>query len=231
MKISWPSLSLLFKFSLSFIFLLLTSNISFSQDHPVSYFYENEFNFSIPLKNKLSMDIGLGNRGMILSQSASERISDYQHQHIEIEQFTNYQIKEYLVGSIGAKYRFREMFSTSKVDEFRLMEELELQANSIWSHRIRLEQRFRKNTTHRARYNIEYSTPIRKDWTFILGTEFLYSISKRLKPEAEQRFSAGIETSVFKDINLGVNAEYRMENYARDLSHEVFLVSSFELNF
>ena len=212
------------------IFLFIVVNAGYSQN-PQSYLYENEFDFSIPLKEKWSMDFGLSNRGMLQERNSGEIISGYQHEHVEVENFVNYQARETLILSLGMRYRFKELFNSSERDEFRIIEQLELELlNLPLSQRLRLEHRFMANLVHRLRYDIEYTARMNQNFSMGLGTEALYAISGQLKPEVGQRFSIGLETSYFHNLELGLGLEYRMENYARNLSHEFFIVSGLTLN-
>ncbi|MCM8570840.1 DUF2490 domain-containing protein [Gramella jeungdoensis] len=218
------------KIILQIIFLFIVVNVGYSQNSK-SYFYENEFDFSLPLKGKWSMDFGFGNRGMFQERNAGKIVSGYQHEHLEMKHFTTYQASELIGISLGAQYRFRELFDSSKEDEFRLTEQVEIQsANSPLSHRFRLEQRFREHIIHRGRYDIAYSMPLNQYFSWTLGTEALYAISSQLKPEAEQRISLSLANSYFQDLELGLSLEYRMENYTRNLDHEFFIISGLTID-
>ncbi len=85
------------------------------------------------------------------------------------------------------------------------------------------------NLVHRLRYDIEYTVPMNQNFSVGLGTEALYAISSELKPEVGQRFSIGLETTYFHNLELGLGLEYRMENYTHNLSHEFFIISGFTL--
>lgn len=177
------------------------------------------------------MDFGLGNRGMFQERNYGKIISNYQHEHVELENFVNYQARETLILSLGMRYRFKELFNSSERDEFRIIEQLEFELLNIpLSHRVRLEHRFMENLVHRLRYDIEYTVRMNQNFSLGLGTEALYAIASRLRPEAEQRFSIGLESSYFHNLELGLSLEYRMENYTRDLAHEFFIISGLALN-
>lgn len=213
------------KKSLLGLLLLLGANFCFSQN-PQIYFYENELDLSVPLESLWSMGIAVGNRGMLQERLGGEKISGYQHEHLELTHFTNYQVKESVVLSLGLRYRFEELFNAAETDEFRIIEQLEFEPlQSSLSHRFRLEQRFRENTAHRIRYKIEYSAPLDQNYTLGLGTEALYAVSRQSKPEAEQRFSFGIENTYFRNFDLELGFEYRMEDYAAELAHEFFVIT------
>ncbi|MEG9327317.1 DUF2490 domain-containing protein [Salinimicrobium catena] len=212
------------------IFFVLPESSVFAQNAS-SYFYENELGISLFLDKEWSMDIGVGNRGMLQERSNGERISGYQHDHLELNHFTNYKTNESLMLSLGLRYRFREMFNSLSTDEFRIIEQAEISPQaSVFSHRVRLEQRFREIIIHRLRYELSFSRPLGSSYDFIAATEALYAVAAEAKPEAEQRFSIGIENTSFKDLELGLGFEYRMENYARQLAHEFFLTTELTLN-
>ena len=212
------------------LFFLAGSSWVYSQSSK-SYFLENEIGVFIPIKGKWSFDVGAGSRGMLQERYDGGRISGYQHEHLEINYFTNYQQSQAVVLSLGLRYRFRDLFDAAEVNEFRIIEQVEIEpAGSSFAHRFRLEQRFRENTIHRGRYDVSYSTSIAQNYSLGFGTEALYAVSANLKPEAEQRFSIGLENSSFKNLELELGFEYRIENYLRDLAHEFFLITGVTLN-
>ncbi|NJY62569.1 DUF2490 domain-containing protein [Salinimicrobium sp. CDJ15-81-2] len=207
------------------LFSTLGGNLVFSQN-PKSYFLENEIGLSIPAEGKWSFDVGVGSRGMLQETFDGEKISGYKNEHLELNLFTNYATRESAIFSLGLRYRFRDIFDSSETDEIRIIEQLELEpVNFSFSHRFRLEQRFRENIIHRIRYELTYSTPISQYLSFEIGTEALYAISSQLKPEAEQRFSIGLENSSLKNIELELGFEYRMEDYAGEVGHEFFIIT------
>ncbi|MCC8360403.1 DUF2490 domain-containing protein [Salinimicrobium sediminilitoris] len=214
-----------FKLLILLLFSTLGSNLVYSQN-PKSYFLENEVGLSIPAEGKSSLDVGVGSRGMLQETFDGEKIFGYQHEHLELNLFTNYATSKSTIFSLGLRYRFTDIFDSSETDEFRIIEQLELEpVNLSFSHRFRLEQRFRENIIHRIRYELAYSAPINQYLSFGIETEALYAISSQLKPEAEQRFSIGLENSSLKNIELELGFEYRMEDYAGDLAHEFFIVT------
>ncbi|SDL64418.1 Protein of unknown function [Salinimicrobium catena] len=215
---------------IALLFSILGGDLVYSQT-PESYFLENEVGISFRGEGKLFYDVGVGSRALLQERFDGEKISGYQHEHLELNLFINYLKKEILVLSLGLRYRFRDLFDDSETDEFRVIEQLLIDpANLPLCHRFRLEQRFRENMIHRFRYDLSYSTPISQNSSFSAGTEALYAVSPQLKPEAEQRFSIGLENSSLRHINLEIGLEYRMENYARNLSHEFFITSGLQVN-
>ena len=212
-------------------FLLILGSQSGLGQNSESYFYENELGLSIPLKDRWSMDVGFGNRGMFQERQDGEKISGYQHEHLEINHFTNYSVQKSVVLSLGLRYRFRELFDEANTDEFRIVEQVGFApASSALSHRIRLEQRFRENTIHRLRYELGYTKTLSSIFALGLATEALYAVSAHTGPEAEQRFSVGLENSSFRDLELELALEYHLENYLRDLGHEFYLITGVSLS-
>jgi len=177
------------------------------------------------------MESGIGNRGL-LAQTEEGETSGYQHQHLEVSHFTNYHSSDLLVLSLGLRYRLKDVFDASDANEVRIIEQVELEAaNPVLplSHRLRIEQRFREQTVHRFRYELGINKPINDVFSWSAATEALYAVSAKLKPEAEQRFSLGIENSSFKDLDLEITLQYRMEDYARNLAHEIFFITGLSL--
>lgn len=203
----------------------------FSQD-PVSYLYENEFDLAIPLNASWSMEAGIGNRGLFAKIEEGET-GKYQHQHVEVNHFTNYHSSDLLVLSLGLRYRLKDVFDASDANEIRIIEQVEIESSHPLiplSHRLRVEQRFREQTVHRFRYELAISKPLSDVFSWSAATEALYAVSAHLKPEAEQRFSIGIENSSFKDLELEFTLQYRMEDYARNLAHEIFFITGVSLD-
>ncbi len=212
------------------VFFFSGLNLMYAQD-PQSWLYENEFEVSIPVQERWSMEVGFGNRGLLQERADGKKTSGYAHQHVELNYFNNYKLQEATVLSLGLRYRFKELFDADETNEFRIIEQLELKPlNSALSHRFRLEQRFREEVTHRARYKMEFSRALNNIFSFETATEAIYAITVHEKPEAEQRFSIGIENSSFNNLDLGLTLEYRMEDYARNLAHEFFIATGLSLS-
>ena len=213
-----------------FPLLLLCSN-DLSAQTPHSYFYENEFNVEIPSETEWSFEVGLGNRGMLQERMEGGRVSGYQHDHIEFNQFTLYNTSENLTLALGLRYRLREMFDPEEKDEFRIIQQLEYESSSSTinlEHRVRTEQRFREATIYRLRYELEGSYPLNNYLEIGAATEALYAVTSSLKPEAEQRFSIRFINSSLDKLGIEVAFQYRMENYAQNLENEYFVIT--ELN-
>lgn len=209
-------------------FLLIPGSGLLHSQNPHEFYYENEFNLEIPTETAWGFEIGLANRGMLMERMEGEKVSGYQHNHIELNQFTLYSTSENLTLGLGLRYRFREMFDQEETDEFRIIQQLEYGSPSSplnLEHRLRIEQRFREATIFRTRYELETSYPVNDNWEIGAATEALYAVSPSLKPEAEQRFSIIFNNSSFDKLGIGLAFQYRMENYARNLENEYFVIT------
>lgn len=214
-------------FALFFLFLLVGTGRSYAQN-PHSFFYENEFNLDIPTETAWAFAVGFANRGMLQERVAGEKVGGYQHEHLELSQFTTYNTSPNLSLSLGFRYRWRETFDPDERDEFRIIQQLEYgHPNSPigLEHRIRTEQRLREATIYRARYELETSHRLSNQLSLGLATEALYAVASGLKPEVEQRFSLGLQNSSWEKLELELKLEYRMENYARSLENEYFVIT------
>lgn len=212
-------------------FLAIPGSAFLHSQNSHEFYYENEFNFEIPTRTAWAFEVGLANRGLLMERMEGEQISDYQHEHIEFNQFTLYSTSKNLTLGLGLRYRLREMFDAGETDEFRIIQQLEYEPPSSTlslEHRLRIEQRFREATTYRTRYELEGSYPLNIDFDIGAATEALYAVSPSLKPEAEQRFSLKFINSSMDKLEIELVLQYRMENYTRDLENEYFVIT--ELN-
>ncbi|HET8885008.1 MAG TPA: DUF2490 domain-containing protein [Salinimicrobium sp.] len=215
------------------IVLLLSHTFVFAQ-HPHSFFGEFEFELEIPTETKFSFEVEAGARGLFLETYDGEKSTDYTHQHFEITQFTKYQHTEAIEFALGLRYRMKEPFDDGDPDEKRIIEEIEYEpVNSTigLSHRGRLEQRFRgEEFIFRLRYQIGASKPLNETFSLGVSTEALYGVSTIDKPEPEQRFAIELENSGFKNVELGVGFEVRLENYVLDLGYEYFFATKVKIS-
>lgn len=215
-----------------FLFFLVIPGSGFlHSQNPHQFYYENEFNLEIPTSTAWAFEVGFANRGMLMERVEGEQISGYQHDHIEFNQFTLYSTSRDLTLALGLRYRLRETFDPEEKDEFRIIQQLEYEhplSTMDLEHRVRIEQRFREATFFRTRYELEGSYPLNDYLEIGAATEALYAVSPSLKPEAEQRFSIRFINSSLDKLGIELVFQYRMENYARDLENEYFVIT--ELN-
>ena len=65
---------------------------------------------------------------------------------------------------------------------------------------------------------------------FILTTEALLSIAKNQFPEYDQRITINLGWLLEKKTKLQIGAEYRAENYSRDIDPVFFLLTGLVLS-
>lgn len=217
-----------------FFLLFTVSGIYFAnaQDSH-SVLLEPEFNVILQSEKPWSYSFGIAKRGLIKEVYEEEKISNYRTEHIEINHFTRYSFSSKFNISLGARYRFEEVFDDTGYDELRFIEEVEYE-HSNWrfqpEHRFRLEQRIEEILSHRIRYQLGISQPVTKDFAVNLSTEALYTVASNRKPEPEQRFEIGLENTSFEKLELSLGLEYRLDNYIREPQREYFILTGATLN-
>lgn len=207
-------------------------NSASAQSTPRTLFWEPEFSVDLPSKNKWGLSFGIANRYLFNSHLDGERLNEDEQQHFEINQFTSYKTSENASVSLGFRYRFRETFEDNRHDEFRSIQQFGYKHRGMIftpAHRFRFEQRFRENTIFRLRYRIGVSQPLGEDFGVGFSTEFLYSMVKDLKPEADQRFTIKLENSSFKNLDLTAGFELQREDYTGVPSSNFYILSGASL--
>lgn len=227
-KMDFPSLS-----RTLFLFVLLFGSQEILAQNPHEFFWEPDFKINVSTESRWAYSFGIANRGLLAERFDGEKISGYENQHIELNQFTKYNIGENSALSLGFRYRFRETFDDSRHDEFRIIQQFNYShSNSAigLSHRARFEQRFRNETIFRLRYQIGISRPLNEVFSIGLSTEALYSMSRNSKPGAEQRFNIGIDNTSFKNVELSFGFSYQMAEYNISLVNEYFFLTGVALD-
>ncbi|MDX1604446.1 MAG: DUF2490 domain-containing protein [Salinimicrobium sediminis] len=207
-------------------------NTATAQSTPRSFLWEPEFSVDLPSDNKWGFSFGIANRYLFESRLDGEQINENEQQHFEVNQFTSYKTGENSSVALGFRYRFRETFNDSRHDEFRMIQQFGYKHRGTFltpAHRFRFEQRFRENTIFRLRYRIGISQPLGEDFAVGLSTEFLYSMIKDFKPEADQRYTIKFENSSIKNLELSAGVELRREDYAGAPTSEIYILSGINL--
>lgn len=147
---------------------------------------------------------------------------------IDLAHFTSYKINQKHDVALGIQYRFEENFEKDEHNELRLTEQYkyEMDLTSVkMQHRIRAEQRFSAETSHRYRYKIEITRNLNDAISISGALETLLTVSKNSKPEYEQRIAAEINLRINDFTELELGTEYRLDDFTANLGHEFFLVS------
>ena len=105
-----------------------------------------------------------------------------------------------------------------------------------FGHRFRLEQRLFENTTElRSRYGFAVDLPLNGEKLdvgesyFMASSEFLYNVGNDIKPELDNRTGAHIGWALSKNLNFQVGLEYRFVTFNIATEHELYFLSSIEL--
>lgn len=210
----------------------LFSLSAFSQT-PQAFVLEPEFEVEIATESPWSYSFELSDRSLLHERLDGEKVSGFETLHLQLEQFTNYQLENGPELGLGVRYRFRELFDESKYDELRFTQ----QASYSYpvslvqiAHRIRVEQRLRNvEVIHRFRYNLAASKALNDVFELEASTEALYSVSPQHKPALEHRFGLELSNSTFSNLSLSLGVELRLGDYNIDTTNEYFLVTGVSL--
>lgn len=217
-------------FSILFFAAVVLGSVTsaFGQTTPRALLWEPEFSVNLPSENDWRFTLGVANRYLFNSQIHGETLNQNEQQHFEINQFTSYKTSENFSVSLGFRYRFREAFKDTRQDEFRMIQQLGYKVRGMLftpAHRVRVEQRIREINILRLRYRLGVSQPLGEEFGVGLSTEFLYSIMKDSKPEADHRFTVRLENSSFRNLELSAGVELRREDFSGAPSSEFYLLS------
>lgn len=207
---------------------LFSSATVTAQSTPRALLWEPEFSVELPSESRWGISFGIANRYLFNSKLNGETLNENEQQHFEINQFTSYKTSDNASVALGFRYRFRETFEDTRHDEFRMIEQFSYKHRGVFlspAHRFRFEQRFRENTIFRLRYRIGIAQPLGEEFGVGLSTEFLYSMIKDLKPEADQRYTLKFSNSSFKNLDLSAGVELRREDYAGAPTSEIYILS------
>ena len=211
-----------------FLFIFLTFSNSVYGQTPSSLYSETEFNFEIPSPGPLKYSLGMSNRNILFTYVDGEKVAGSGQEHLELNQFTSYGLSKRSSIALGFRYRFREVFDDEKYDEFRILEEFNYSHHNfpVIKHRLRFEQRFKNVVTEfRLRYRLGISQPLGKEFIIGLSTETLYSMTKNLKPAAEQRLTLKFSNSSVKNLELNAAFQWQYENYNISPENSFYLLT------
>lgn len=158
---------------------------------------------------------------------------------LDVVHFSNLQIRGNQSLAFGILYRIRETFDGG-ANEIRLTQQYNLQAkpNVIrFGHRLRTEQRITKAvTTHRFRYRFSLDFPLQGEQLdvgepYIVGNvENLLSLAKQISPQYDTRLTLNLGWKLSDTTKFQIGTEYRIEDYAQNLQHVLFLLSTFNIS-
>lgn len=158
---------------------------------------------------------------------------------VEIGHFSRFSMTPRSSLSIGVMYRNKNWFDELE-NEFRTT--IQFNTKHIleslrFGQRYRAEQRFFETfTTFRFRYRLALDFPLQGEQLnvgepYFIGTgEFLWSMTRHIKPELDHRWSVQIGWLLVKRTKLQVGLEYRFDQFNTYLNQKLFLLTAAVFN-
>ena len=181
-----------------------------------------------------SFNIGSAYRNTIANMIGEK--ADFESQHGQFSQGTNYAFNSSHKVNLTFTYRFNKVFREDKGNEFRITEKYSFTkkySTIKTGHQLKVDQRILADETiHRFRYRFQVVVPLNnlesdaKKLSGVFSTEALSSFSAMAKPEIDQRFTAGLEYGFAKKAKFNFDIEYRFEDYLHDSNDRFFVYTS-----
>lgn len=195
-------------------------------------YFQPEISVNHSPKNRWSFNFQLANRNLVIKDGAHF----LEAQQLEFSHFTSYESGFYSKVSLGVMYRNKDWFNPENSDEYRVTEQYSFakKYNALrLSHRLRTEQRYYTgNTVYRGRYRFAADFPLQgaslnhKEFYGSLSAEVLYSLSAKMSPELDQRFTTTLGKQITEQLKLQLGLEYRFENYLNEKSERILISTS-----
>lgn len=152
---------------------------------------------------------------------------------LDLAHFSSFKLNDKNALALGLQYRFEGDFGGKEENEIRFTEEYKYtnytQTTKI-QHRIRTEQRIAGSSmSHRFRYKFGITRSLKGNEidtgeTYFIGNlETLLTAKKTIQPEYEQRIGVGIGWSLTDFAKLELVTEYRLDDFTKNLGHELYL--------
>lgn len=214
-----------------FIFLVMfCSLVSTAQEKFTGYFepyLELEYDLTETYSHKFTLE---------------NRVRWYDQQGLKIDvtqfdlaHFSGFKLNDKNAIAIGIQYRFEEYFNTDEENELRFTQQYKYTSKykaAKIQHRLRAEQRISASlTSHRYRYKFKIISPfkisqiVKSKPHFIGSLETLLTVADGIDPKYEQRAGIGIGWSLTDFADLELVTEYRLDDFTKNLGHELFVVT------
>lgn len=148
---------------------------------------------------------------------------------LEISEYTAYNFDNQRIG-MKVKYRFKDMY-TGKHDELRLAQDyslvLPLLKNLELGQKFSLEERFRDGFSLRPRYRAVLEHALSPETSIGVNGEILLNFGPDELPVYEYRASAFLSFQIYADLSATLGAQYRYENFTREATKEIYMISGF----
>ena len=212
-----------------FLFFIFISLQSISQDR-FSALGETRFAVNKKVSSKYDMNFTLRSRYFLYQ----DKQLGYNQQQIDVYHFSKLKIDKRHAISLGVYYRTRDPFDSGS-DELRFTEQFTFKPQNEGvqlSHRFRAEQRILDTKTiFRQRYRFSINVPLQGDKLdigeayFTGALEGLQSLSKKSKPELDERTTAQIGWQLSDTLKFQTGLEHRGEALNIESKHYLFVLT------
>ena len=210
--------------------LLLVTFLSFSMIAQEDLLTQIEVDWNYKSKSESRWSSSLGT--IYRSPFYSSGKFDFDTEFLELNASQKYSIKSNHSVSLTFRYRIKELFDSSRIDEKRIVQQYNHNHKLngvVLKGRLRVEQRFREKFTLRNRYRIGVSFPLNKtddslkEWSLTVDTEVLWSITSNKSPVFDQRSTVVLQKAISKMLVFKLKPEYRYLDYTHD-AHDLWRI-------
>lgn len=195
---------------------------------------QSKLGLNVAVNSKWTHGFSLAHRSFILKEAFV-----YDTRHLDFAYFLSKKLKSGYKFSFGSMYRSLAPFNSNIRDEIRLTQQFEYRNRRekvIWKHRIRIEERLRRERTAiRLRYRLGINFPfcrkglVTDDFYSIVNLEPVLSKQIRKRLNYEGRFTLGIGKPVSKSAKVQCMLHYRKLDITKSNRNQFFLF--FELKY
>lgn len=146
-------------------------------------------------------------------------------------EYTSYNWNNQRLG-LKVKYRFKDLY-TGKHNELRLAQDYSLVIPITetlgFGQKFSVEERIRDRFSLRPRYRAVVEKELSETTNIGLNGEMLLNFGPEELPVFEYRFSGFVEFLIFSNLSATLGAQFRYEDFTRDATDEIFIISGFDL--
>ncbi len=217
------------RYVLLFFLVLLSSN-AFAQDD-FETLGETGFAVNHKVNSDYKMNFAVRSRYYVYQDAAYA----FDFRQIDLAHFSSFNLDYNHSLSLGVQYRFRESIDGGS-NELRLTQQFNYTKKKLgvrFGHRVRMEQRILDDfTILRTRYRFALDFPLNGEKLdvgesyLITSLEALLSLSKKIKPEIDQRTTAQIGWLLTEKLKVQLGLEYRFEAFNSNTEERLFILTS-----
>lgn len=160
---------------------------------------------------------------------------NFENRQLDLVHFSTLKLDYNHSVSLGLQYRFRSGFDGGS-NELRFTQQFNYTKKHEalrFGHRLCFQQRIFENlTVFRTRYRFAIDLPLHgekldiSEAYLVSSTESLLSISKKIKPEIDQRVTMQIGWLISEKLKLQTGLEYRFEAFNINTEQRLFILTS-----